>query len=176
MAQKKIKIPLNVLKKFDKVLFNVGDPVIIKWLGGKKQGYVTQTKKTNDGVRYLVESISPYDKKPYRYPCGIQIKNHTTKYDSGVVLYEESKQKARTISENVDRETNAIGNDDTSSGGHDGSNRRKTSKPRNDKSAKNDAKSSTSRVRSNNATTRKDISVDEAVKRQQDFLRGFVKK
>jgi hypothetical protein len=45
MTQKKSKIPVNVLKKFDKVLYKPGNQVVIKWLGEIKQGYVKETKK-----------------------------------------------------------------------------------------------------------------------------------
>lgn len=180
MSHKKNKIPVNVLKKFDKVLFKVGDPVIIKWLGETLHGYVTETKKSNDGTRYTVEAQKSYDKRLYRYPCGIRIGEHSTKYDAGVILYEETKRTYpggnKELLEDTGRKTDTVRDDNQSSRGHDDSNQRKDAKPRTNDTTKNDAKRGSGRVRSNTKTSRKNSAVDDAVNKQKDFLRGFVKK
>jgi hypothetical protein len=180
MTQKKSKIPVNVLKKFDKVLYKPGNQVVIKWLGEIKQGYVKETKKTNDGVHYLVEAGSTYSDRLHRYPCGIQIGEHTTKYTAGLILYNETNQKYsgehKDISTDTGRTDAAVGDDRTSSRGHDDSNRRKNANSGTNNRTTNDAKRGSSRNRNNTKTSRKDTTVNDAVKRQQDFLRGFVKK
>ena len=180
MSHKKNKIPVNVLKKFDKVLFKVGDPVIIKWLGEILHGYVKKTKKSNDGIYYTVEAQKSYEKRSYRYPCGIQIGEYSTKYNSGIILYEETKRAytggRKELLKDANWQADAVRNDNQSVRGHDDSNQRKDAKPRNNDTTKNDAKRGSGRVRSNTKTSRKNSAVDDAVNKQKDFLRGFVKK
>ena len=180
MKPKKSKIPVNVLKKFDKVLYKPGNPVVIKWLGEIKQGYVKEIKKTNDGVHYLVEAGSTYSDRLHRYPCGIQIGEHTTKYTAGLILYNETKEKYsrehKGIPADTTRSETTVRNDHTSSRGNDDSNHRKNANSRSNDTKQDDVKHGSARNDRNTKTSRKDASVTEAVKRQQDFLRGFVKK
>jgi hypothetical protein len=180
MTQKKSKIPVNVLKKFDKVLYKPGNQVVIKWLGEIKQGYVKEIKKTNDGVHYLVEAGSTYSDRLHRYPCGIQIGEHTTKYTAGLILYNETNQKyseeAKDISTVTGGSETTIGDDRSSSRGHDDSNCRKNARTRSNTCTTNDVESSSTRNRKNTKTSRRKSELDTAVNKQQEFLRGFVKK
>ena len=180
MKPKKSKIPVNVLKKFDKVLYKPGNQVVIKWLGEIKQGYVKEIKKTNDGVHYLVEAGSTYSDRLHRYPCGIQIGEHTTKYTAGLILYNETKEKYsrehKGIPADTTRSETTVRNDHTSSRRHDDSNCRKNANSRSNNAKSDHVKRSSTTNHRNSKTTRKDTAVDDAVKRQQDFLRGFVKK
>lgn len=180
MSHKKNTIPVNVLKKFNKVLFKVGDPVIINWLGEKAHGYVKEVTKSNEGVRYLVEAKKSYDKRSYRYPCGMRIGKHSTKYNSGVILYDETKQSypggAGKLSGDTGGQSNAFGNDNKGSGRNDDGNKRKNAKSRPNDTTTNDVGNSSRRVHGDTTTARKDTSVDDAIKKQKDFLRGFVKK
>ncbi len=178
MAKKKVKIPAYVLKQFDKVMYKVGDEVIIRWLGQIKTGYVTKYYKSNWGMAYTVEVTEPNLKKKYsstRYPCGIQIKEYSTDYKVGLILHEQTQEriKSRGVHE-VPGSSTTKGK--TNSGGgrnNDNSNNRKTSGSGNTVTTKTSAKSSSKRVPNNNSETR---SLDQAIYRQKDFLKGFVKK
>lgn len=175
MAHKKNKIPAEVLKKFDKALYKPGDPVIITWLGETKQGHVKTIKKSSWGVCYMVEATSAIPGQFRTYPCGIQIGEYRTQYGSGLISHEATRA-VKKVSQNYARQTDAIGNDRTGSRRHDDSNHRKNANSRSNNTKQNDVKHGSSRNSNNFKTTRKDIEVNAAVKRQQDFLRGFVKK
>ena len=152
MAKKKSKIPAYVLKQFDRALYKVGDKVVITWLGQIKQGHVTKFKKTNWGVSYTVDVAQESTKarnQITRYPCGIQIKEHTTDYDVGLILHD------RTQAGDFPADTGIYG--------YSGSG---------ENESRNDDSSST-RVRNSNTEIR---SLDKAIDRQRDFLNGFVKK
>jgi len=180
MKQKKSKIPANVLNKFDKVLYKPGDQVTIKWLGEIKQGYVKETKKTSDGIRYTVEAGAAYSTKVHRYPCGIQIGEHTTNYTAGLILHDQAAKTSAGATSRVFEDTGGtvpeVRNDSTGSREHVDSDRRKNARTGSNNGTKNNVKSSNARNHSNTKTTRNADEVAEAVKRQQDFLRGFVKK
>jgi len=180
MKQKKSKIPANVLNKFNKVLYKPGDQVTIKWLGEIKQGYVKKTKKTSDGVQYLVEAGTTYSTKVHRYPCGIQIGEHTTNYTAGLILHDQAAKTSAGATSRVSEDTGGtvpeVRNDSTSSREHADSDCRKNAGTGSNNTTAANVKSSNARNRSNSKTTRNADAVTEAVKRQQDFLRGFVKK
>tara|TARA_R110000751_G_scaffold104850_3_gene200452 strand:- start:746 stop:1288 length:543 start_codon:yes stop_codon:yes gene_type:complete len=180
MAKKKSKIPAYVLKQFDRALYKVGDKVVITWLGQIKQGHVTKFKKTNWGVSYTVDVAQESTKarnQITRYPCGIQIKEHTTDYDVGLILHD------RTQAGDFPADTGIYGysgsgknesrNDDSSIGRNDNGSSRKNVKSRKSVTTATNTKSSSTRVRNSNTEIR---SLDKAIDRQRDFLNGFVKK
>jgi len=178
MAKKKVKIPAYVLKQFDKVMYKVGDEVMIRWLGQIKTGYVTKYKKSNFGVSYTVEVTEKNlnrQERSTRYPCGIQIKEYSTDYKVGVILHEQTQEriKSRGVHEDTGSSATKGKTNSGSIGVDDNSNNRKTSGSRNTVTAKTSAKSSSKRVHDNNSETR---SLDQAIDRQKDFLKGFVKK
>ena len=178
MAKKKVKIPAYVLKQFDKVMYKVGDEVMIRWLGQIKTGYVTKYKKSNFGVSYTVEVTEKNlnrQLRSTRYPCGIQIKEYTTDYKVGLILHEQTQEriKSRGVHEVPGSSATKSKTNSGSGRNNDNSNNRKTSGSRNTATAKTSAKSSSKRVHDNNSKTR---SLDQAIDRQKDFLKGFVKK
>lgn len=175
MAHKKNKIPTEVLKKFDKALYKPGDPVIITWLGETKRGHVKTIKKSSWGICYMVEATSAIPGRLRTYPCGVQIGEYRTQYGSGLIAYEATRS-IKKVSGDIGRQTDAISNDDTSSRRHDDSDHRKNANSGSNNTKQADVKHSIARNSGNTKTSRKDASVMEAVKRQQDFLRGFVKK
>lgn len=175
MAHKKNKIPAEVLKKFDKALYKPGDQVIITWLGETKRGHVKTIKKSSWGICYMVEATSAIPGRLRTYPCGVQIGEYRTQYESGLISYEATRA-IKKVSTDSARQTDAITNDRTSSRGHDDSNQRKNANSGTNNRTTNDAKRGSSRNRNNTKTSQKNDSVNEAVKRQQEFLRGFVKK
>ena len=175
MAHKKNKIPVEVLKKFDKALYKPGDPVIITWLGETKQGHVKTIKKSSWGVCYMVEAESADAKQLRTYPCGIQIGEYRTQSEPGYIAHEATR-KAKKISRNSGRQTDSIADDHTSSRRYDDCNHRKNANSRSNNTKSDHVKRSSTTNRRNTKTTRKDTAVNDAVKRQQDFLRGFVKK
>jgi hypothetical protein len=178
MAKKKVKIPAYVLKQFDKVMYKVGDEVMIRWLGQIKTGYVTKYKKSNFGVSYTVEVTEKNlnrQLRSTRYPCGIQIKEYTTDYKVGLILHEQTQAriKSRGVHEVPGSSATKSKTNSGSGRNNDNSNNRKTSGSRNTATTKTSAKSSSKRVPDNNSKTR---SLDQAIDRQKDFLKGFVKK
>ena len=72
-------------KQFNKIQFKINAPVIFTWLGMKKYGYVIRTKETNWGIQYTVQDVDA------KYPCGIVIKTHKTTYNTGCILYDDSR-------------------------------------------------------------------------------------
>jgi hypothetical protein len=181
MAKQKVKLPAYVLKQFDKAMYKVGDVVIIRWLGQKKTGYVTKYYKRNWGMAYTVEvmELNPRPGKciSTRYPCGIQIKEYSTDYKVGLILHEQTQESwkhgSRRVHEDTGGTTAKVKTSSGSGGNDDNSNNRKTSGSGNNVTSETSAKSSSKRVRGNNAETR---SLDTAIDRQRDFLNGFVKK
>jgi hypothetical protein len=178
MAKKKVKIPAYVLKQFDKVMYKVGDEVMIRWLGQIKTGYVTKYKKSNFGVSYTVEVTEKNlnrQLRSTRYPCGIQIKEYTTDYKVGLILHEQTQEriKSRGVHEVPGSSATKSKTNSGSGRNNDNINNRKTSGSRNTATTKTSAKSSSKRVPDNNSKTR---SLDQAIDRQKDFLKGFVKK
>jgi len=181
MAKKKSKIPAYVLKQFNKAMYNAGDKVIIKWLGQIKTGYVKTSKENSWGRSYMVEVEEKGLKRTddvTRYPCGIEIRGHRTQYDVGLILHDRTQsgdwpQSAR-IYENSGSEADAQRNDNKSVGGNDDSVGRKDTRSRSSDTHQDVVKPSSTRKRTSNAkASSKDL--DDAVNRQKDFLRGFVK-
>ena len=68
---------------FNKPQYKVGDAVCISWLGMKKYGFIIKIKKSHEEVAYFVRANDT------TYPCGIKIKEYTTKhYSTGLVQYD----------------------------------------------------------------------------------------
>jgi hypothetical protein len=181
-------LPETIEKQFNKALFNPGEPVCITWLGTKKYGYVQNHKKTNWGVQYTVEAESR------RYPCGIRIKEWSTAYTTGCILYDITREIGsdeltkrirnntkprftRDIPTDTGSTTVEISSDDSSSGGNDATpnvaKRKDTTKGN---GVEDDVHVSTPRVQQRNTKKRKDVKLDDAIQRQRDFLNGFVKR
>ena len=181
MAKKKSKIPAYVLKQFEKAMYKPGDKVIIKWLGQIKTGYVKHSKENSWGRSYMVEVTEKGLKRSddiTRYPCGIEIKGHRTQYDVGLILHDRTQSRdwpqSTRIYENSGSDTDSKRNDNSSVGGNDDSNSRKDTRARSSVTHKDVVEpSSTRKCSGDTNTSGKDL--DNAVNRQKDFLRGFVK-
>ena len=178
MANKKVKIPAYVLKQFDRAMYKVGDEVVIRWLGQKKIGHVTKYQKRPFGISYTVEvkEKNPISKRTSsRYPCGIQIKEYCTAYNTGLILHETTQEyyKTRTIDADTRSTTAKVKTNNRSNGVDGSSNNTKATRSRNTVTSKASTKSSAKRVRKDNSKAR---SLDQAIDRQKDFLNGFVKK
>ena len=181
MAKKKSKIPAYVLKQFEKAIYKTGDKVIIKWLGQIKTGYVKTSKENTWGRSYMVEVEEKGLKQSdnvTRYPCGIEIRGHRTQYDVGLILHDRTQSgdwpQSTRIYENPGSEEDEKRNDNKSVGGNDDSVSGKDTGSRSSNTHQDVVEPSSTRKRTSNAkTSSKDL--DDAVKRQSDFLLGFVK-
>ena len=181
MAKKKSKIPAYVLKQFEKAMYKTGDKVIIKWLGQIKTGYVKHSKENAWGRSYMVEVEEKGLKRSddvTRYPCGIEIRGHRTQYDVGFILHDRTQQgdwpQSTRIYEDSKRKANSQRDDNKSVGGNDDSVSRKDTGSRSSNAHKDVVKPSSTRKRTSNANASTE-NLDNAVNRQKDFLRGFVK-
>ena len=183
---KKSNIPDNIQKQFEKPQFKIGDPVFFTWLGSKKYGYVTSFKTVGWGVQYTVEEDN------VRYPCGIEIKTHKTTYTTGYIRYDETRAIGRdelitriqtghssTYSELfIDTRRTAIQSRSKSTT----SKRVSTKNTKRTKSTESvDAGEHVIQSSSNGNSTgtrkkRGNSELDTAIKKQRDFLNGFVKK
>ena len=183
----KQKILDAVQKQFDKVHFQIETPVFFSWLGYKQVGYVKKFKKAGWGIQYTVES--PDGSK---YPCGIEIKTHKTTYTTGYIRYDETRAIGRdelitriqtghssTYSELfIDTRRTAIQSRSKSTT----SKRVSTKNTKGTKSTESvDAGEHVIQSSSNGNSTgtrkkRGNSELDTAIKKQRDFLNGFVKK
>jgi hypothetical protein len=187
MAKTQI-LPQTIEMQFNKALFKPGEPVCITWLGTKKYGYVRNHKKTNWGIQYTVEADSR------RYPCGIRIKEWSTSYATGCILYDitreiGSDELATRIQNNTqprfvkdipeDTGSTTVGitsNDSGSRGNVTTTNSAECKDTANRAGVEDDVHVSNTRVQQRNTKKRKDVKLDDAIQRQRDFLNGFVKK
>ncbi len=181
MAKKKSKIPAYVLKQFEKAMYKAGDKVIIKWLGQTKTGYVKSSKENNWGRSYMVEVEERGLKRSdnvTRYPCGIEIKGHRTQYDVGLILHDRTQSgdwpTCQRIYENSGSDKASKRNDNSSSRRNDDKDNGKDGVGRSSNAHKDGVKPSATRKRGSNAKTSSN-SLDNAIDRQKDFLKGFVK-
>ena len=185
MAKQQL-VPDDILKKFNKPQYKVGDPVYIIWLGMKKFGYVTAFKTVNWGIQYTVEADN------HRYPCGISIKGQKTSYNTGCIMYDDTRSMGeqdiikriqtgdyRTNTE-VFRDTRRSVSQsevDNNDGGGLPSKDNGVVKPTRTRSKTKDAaKPSAKGVRRNTANERGNGELDNAIEKQRNFLNGFVKK
>lgn len=181
MAKKKSKIPAYVLKQFEKAMYKTGDKVIIKWLGQIKTGYVKSSKENAWGRSYMVEVEERGLKRSddvTRYPCGIEIKGHRTQYDVGLILHDRTQSgdwpQSISIYEDSGSEANSQRDDNKGVGGNDDSVGGKDTRSRSSDTHQDVVESGSTRKRSSDTnTSSKDL--DDAVNRQKDFLKGFVK-
>ncbi len=81
-----IQPPTSIVDKFNKQHFKPGDAVCFTWFNTKGFGYVIKTAKSNWGVMYTIQ----LGKR--KYPCGIQIGEWKTKYETGLLQYDLTKQ------------------------------------------------------------------------------------
>lgn len=186
MAKK--QVPKNIQDKFDKPLFKLGDAVFFSWLGQKQYGYVTKTKKTSWGVQYMVQNAEKRN-----YPCGIQIAEHRTQYEVGLIFFNETKELSRAELEvriNTTRTFTAVSVDtrrsENQSKADVRSNRTNTSntntktakRSRKGSSTEDDVAPSNTRMPKINTGKRKNSNAElnDAIQKQRDFLNGFVKK
>ena len=79
-------IPAEVLNKLSKPQFKPGDAICFTWFNVKKYGYVKRFKEVNWGIQYTIG----FGKMSY--PCGIEVNGYKTKYTTGLVKYNESKE------------------------------------------------------------------------------------
>jgi hypothetical protein len=187
---KKQQVPTNILNRFYKPQFAIGDAVYFIWLGQQKYGYVKRIKEVGWGVQYTVETNNDM-----RYPCGIAIGEYRTEYHTGCVMHAETKKLGteelakrianspntrhiKPILANTRRPENEsqihVGgsgaNNDTLSG--------KITKTRKQpNSRKNANKSGSDGVSKTTKSSRKGSStLDDAIEKQRNFLNGFVKR
>jgi hypothetical protein len=78
--------PTSIVDKFNKQHFKPGDAVCFTWFNTKGFGYVIKTAKSTWGVMYTIQ----LGKR--KYPCGIQIGEWKTKYETGLLQYDVTKQ------------------------------------------------------------------------------------
>lgn len=81
-----IQPPADIISKFNKQYFKPGDAVCFTWFNTKGFGYVIKTSQSNWGVMYIIQ----LGKR--KYPCGIQIGEWKTKYETGLLQYSITKQ------------------------------------------------------------------------------------
>lgn len=79
-------IPAEILSKLSKPQFKPGDAICFTWFNVKKYGYVKRFKEVNWGIQYTIG----FGKMSY--PCGIEVNGYKTKYTTGLVKYNESKE------------------------------------------------------------------------------------
>ena len=79
-------IPAEILSKLSKPQFKPGDAICFTWFNVKKYGYVKRFKEVNWGIQYTIS----FGKMSY--PCGIEVNGYKTKYTTGLVKYNESKE------------------------------------------------------------------------------------
>ena len=78
--------PTSIVDKFNKQHFKPGDAVCFTWFNTKGFGYVIKTAKSTWGIMYTIQ----LGKR--KYPCGIQIGEWKTKYETGLLQYSITKQ------------------------------------------------------------------------------------
>ena len=81
-----IQPPADIISKFNKQYFKPGDAVCFTWFNTKGFGYVIKTSQSTWGIMYTIQ----LGKR--KYPCGIQIGKWKTKYETGLLQYDITKQ------------------------------------------------------------------------------------
>ena len=167
MAKKK-KFPKYIQEKFSKPQFKVGDKVFYEFLGDSGLGIITAIHKHNETISYMVKGGR------YSYPCGLQIKEHSSYY-AGSIDFEKSKNtkhpktagdaKTKKRINNKSRER-VSGN--VSSSVSDTRTRHSTTNDIGDGNANDTDANIKSRTRSKN------IELEQAIDKQKDFLRKFI--
>ena len=164
---KKKKFPKYIQDKFNKPQFKVGDHVKYEFLGDSGWGYITKIHRYNDKISYMVQG------NKYSYPCGLQIKEHTSYY-AGSIDYEASKNQ---------RHNESTGNakikkrdDNKSRKRISGSSSNSISNQRIDNRTKNDSRTCNANDIRSNEKSKKSINnkeLEEVIVKQKEFLRRF---
>jgi hypothetical protein len=185
MAKKQL-VPDTIQKQFNKIQYKLDDAVFFTWLGMKKYGYVIRTKEMAWGILYTVQESNT------RYPCGIQIKTHTTAYTTGCIMHEETRSIGQdelvtriktghpstysAVLRDTGRPDNESGNSNTVIGRISNATSKQPVSPRSQVKSKNVVKSSNTGMQPSNTSKRTAVKLDDAIQKQRNFLNGFVKK
>ena len=183
---KKQKINDKLQAKFNKPQFSIGDAVFFSWLGQKQYGHVIRTKQSNWGTQYTVESTTGV-----KYPCGIQIQGQKTHYNTGYILFEDTRSigqdelkrriniapktnRIATVSIDPGRQDSESTVRNTSSGTDAAKDNGKDISTRKKRSTKSTSTTSSAR-RNDDANTKKrkvssNAELDAAIKKQRSFL------
>ena len=165
---KKQKFPKYIQEKFKKAQFKVGDRVKYEFLGDTGWGYITKIQKFNETVSYMVQGNG------YSYPCGLQIKEHSSYY-AGTIDYEASKNQQnnatarnkKTSERNDNKTRKRVSRSGSSTISDTGSGSKSKNSSRNG-NADNRTSSKTSK------TTVRNVELEDAIDKQKDFLRKFI--
>ena len=165
---KKQKFPKYIQEKFKKAQFKVGDRVKYEFLGDNGWGYITKIQKFNETVSYMVQGNG------YSYPCGLQIKEHSSYY-AGTIDYEASKNQQnnatarnkKTSERNDNKTRKRVSRSGSSTISDTGSGSKSKNSSRNG-NADNRTSSKTSK------TTVRNVELEDAIDKQKDFLRKFI--
>ena len=181
----KQKAPDAIQKQFNKIQHKPGEAVYFTWLGCKKYGYVIRTKETNWGIQYTVQDVDA------KYPCGIVIKTHKTTYNTGCILYDDSRsigeiELTRRINITNGRPIKAVSRNTGGSESESRSNNINVTRVSNTivSNATTEThigstivdESSNTRMHNDNTKKRTNSKLDTAIQKQKNFLNGFVKK
>ena len=187
MAKKAKAIPKYVQNMFNKPQYKVGDAVCMTWLGMKKYGFIIQIKKSHEEVAYFVRANDT------TYPCGIKIKEYTTKYHSAGLVQHDCAESQDAIARKAATSNTRVVTDSngtkirtrakttvsepivstTSNQAPTKSTRTRTSSRKN---AKQSGSASSSKGRSRKSAAGNSAKLDDAIQRQKDFLNGFTRK
>ena len=164
---KKKKLPKYIQEKFTKPQFKIGDRVKYEFLGESGWGYITKIHQYNDKISYMVQGNG------YSYPCGLQIKEHSSYY-AGSIDYETSKNQQNnessggsTIKKRVNNQSRkSISRVDSNTISDTNTHNRSEDDIRNG-NADDSTKNSRSSKKSEN------VELEDAINKQKDFLRKF---
>ena len=165
---KKQKFPKYIQEKFKKPQFKVGDRVKYEFLGDNGWGYITKIQKFNETVSYMVQGNG------YSYPCGLQIKEHSSYY-AGSIDYEASKNQrnneltasAETKKRNDNKTRKRVSGSSSNTIPNSGSGSRSKNGIGNGNANKSNAS-----VKGNEKSRNDELEV--AIDKQKDFLRKFI--
>ncbi len=165
---KKQKFPKYIQEKFKKAQFKVGDRVKYEFLGDNGWGYITKIQKFNETVSYMVQGNG------YSYPCGLQIKEHSSYY-AGTIDYEASKNQQNNATarnkKTSERNDNKTRKRVSGSSSNTISDTRSGFKSKN--SSRNGHADNSTSSKTSKATVR-NIELEDAIDKQKDFLRKFI--
>jgi len=165
---KKQKFPKYIQEKFKKAQFKVGDRVKYEFLGDTGWGYITKIQKFNETVSYMVQGNG------YSYPCGLQIKEHSSYY-AGTIDYEASKNQQNNATarnkKTSERNDNKTRKRVSGSSSNTISDTRSGFKSKN--SSRNGNADNSTSSKTSKATVR-NIELEDAIDKQKDFLRKFI--
>ena len=165
---KKQKFPKYIQEKFKKAQFKVGDRVKYEFLGDNGWGYITKIQKFNETVSYMVQGNG------YSYPCGLQIKEHSSYY-AGTIDYEASKNQQNNATarnkKTSERNDNKTRKRVSGSSSNTISDTRSGFKSKN--SSRNGNADNSTSSKTSKATVR-NSEIEDAIDKQKDFLRKFI--